>query len=235
MQTDPADNTKCLRAGCQPLEAPQGGRLTCTSGPLRPGSVCSLNCKQGYVRSGAQSRTCGADGEWDEEETPGRCTQRSCPALPAVDNGQLLPIGCTTSDNHPWRTRCRAHCSAGYQLLGSASSICGKRGRWVQRQGPPTCHAVATRPESPVGQVSPPPPPPQPVSTLAPNLVKPSAPSPRWRTSPVPTAYVPPYIICPPDLLVNLTQNTPYKVCNISKIYKYKCIAIRSILPVLST
>lgn len=207
---DPVDSTKCVRAGCQPLAAPTGGKLTCSGGQLRPGSVCSLVCTKGFIRRGKAARTCLEDGEWDEGA--GWCEEPSCPSFPPVDNGVMVPETCIT-ENHQIRQKCRVRCRDGFSLEGSPVMICGKRGRWINRQGPPRCVAAATRVPETVNQVPPPQPPATPTAPATP-AAPPTHPTPATTETP----YISPYIICPPDILVNLTEPLPFQVNSIFRI-----------------
>ena len=207
----PEDTTKCVRTGCQPLDAPEGGRLTCSNGPLKPGSLCRLNCNRGFILRGQMARTCMENGEW--EEGAGQCIETSCPPIPPLDNGDILPQTCLT-DNHHFKQRCATSCREGFNLEGSGILICGKRGRWVKRQGRPKCIPEATSPPQPVDKTSPVATrPPQPVDQVAP---PPSTPPPTQPTS----SRASPYIICPSDILVNLTEAAPYQVLFLVKLFR---------------
>ena len=139
-----------LSNGCQPLEAPAGGRLSCSTGPLRAGSECKLLCRRGFITRGKASRTCLENGEW--EEGAGWCQEPTCQPLPPVENGFISPESCLTQD-HTFKQRCKVTCADGYSLRGSLNIICGKRGRWVKRQGPAQCVAVMTTAAQPERQV----------------------------------------------------------------------------------
>jgi fibulin 1/2 len=195
-QTDSADSTKCVRAGCQPLDPPPGGRLTCSPGPLKAGSVCQLLCKRGYTRHGQPSRKCGENGQW--EEGTGWCQKVACPALPPLDNGVVMPSSCQAGSQAIKQT-CNLKCLNGYALQGSRTVFCGKKGRWVYRQGPAACVlGEATSIPDEANQVSPP-------STTD----RPTAAGPPPTSAASPPS---PYIICPPDMLYNLSQTLPAKV-----------------------
>ena len=187
----PADETKCLRDGCQPLEAPTGGKLSCTPGELLAGSECKLMCRKGFMSKGKTTRTCLENGEW--EEGAGWCEKPACQPLPPVENGFISPESCLTQE-HDFKQRCIVSCRDGYTLRGSYNIICRKRGRWMQRQGKPTCVPNVATVAKPDRQI--PPPTPARVATTT----MPSTPP------------VSPYIICPPDILVNLTEPLPFQV-----------------------
>jgi len=189
-QQDSADNTKCLRAGCQPLDPPDGGKLKCTPGPLKVGSTCTLYCKKGFLRKGRASRKCLENGEW--EEGAGWCDERKCPPITPMENMIISPTDCMI-DRHDFRKRCRARCEPGFVLQGTQNLICGKRGRWIQREGSPSCSPGPTSVPDIPDQISPPPPPPP-------------------SRTPTPSPHPSPYIICPPDILVNLTDVVPLRV-----------------------
>lgn len=197
-QADPADSTKCVRAGCQPLDPPSGGRLTCSPGPLTAGSVCRLLCRRGYARHGPAARRCGDNGQW--EEGAGWCQPLACPPLPPLEWGVSVPSSCQAGPQ-PIKQTCNLKCLSGYSLQGSRTVFCGKKGRWVYRQGPTACvigEATVTSVPDGVHQVSPP------TATNQATLAGPPA---------VATAASPPspYIICPPDMLFNLSHTLPPK------------------------
>ena len=195
--TDPSDSTKCVRAGCQPLDPPPGGRLTCSPGQLKAGSLCRLLCKRGYSRHGQATRKCGDNGQW--EEGAGWCQEAACPPLPSLTNGVAVPSSCQAGPQ-PIKRTCNLKCLNGYGLQGSRSVFCGKKGRWVYRQGPATCVlGNATSMPDGANQVLPP------VATDRPTA---ALPQPTSAAASPPS----PYIICPPDMLVNLTQTLPAKV-----------------------
>ena len=134
----PDDRTKCLSAGCPPLEPPEFGELNCSPGSPVEGSVCLLECQQGYTRLGKQRRKCLEGGTW--EEGSGWCEKISCPPLDLLDHVRASPSDCTASEQN-FKTKCRLSCPRGFSFQGSRAAFCGKRGKWVFREADPasTC------------------------------------------------------------------------------------------------
>ena len=189
---DPDDSTKCVPQACPPLAAPEGGIINCTPGTTGPGTVCRLECHQGFVRFGKQRRTCLDNGTW--ESGNGWCRKVACPPINLLDNVRVSPQTCQTEEQS-FKSKCRLSCPQGFQFQGSRAAFCGKTNKWVFRNGPTRCIPLDAPPS--YSQI--PPPGPAPVKTT-PVPAVPSAP--KTTTSPASPS---PYIVCPPDLTLNLT------------------------------
>jgi len=177
---NPEDSTKCISTGCPVLNAPEGGVLNCSPGNPVGGSVCRLECQSGFARRGKLKRKCMDDGNWEEGQ--GWCQKVTCPALSVSSNVQVFPSNCLTVEMS-YKQKCKLTCPAGFDFEGSKAAFCGKRNNWVFRNGPTKC-IQQTKPE--YTQIPPPPPP-------------------MKKTTPAP----PPYIVCPPDIMLNLTGVSP--------------------------
>ena len=181
----PDDRTKCLSAGCPPLEPPEFGELNCSPGSPVEGSVCLLECQQGYVRLGKQRRKCLEGGTW--EEGSGWCQKISCPPLDLLDHVRASPSDCTASEQN-FKTKCRLSCPQGFSFQGSRAAFCGKRGKWVFRNGPTRC-----------------------IEEIGPQYSQiPPTDPPLVQTTPLPSPS--PYIVCPPDISLNMTGPPPLLV-----------------------
>ena len=180
---DPEDSTKCISSGCSVLAPPEGGVLNCSPGDPVPGSVCRLECERGFVRRGKMSRKCLENGNW--EEGRGWCKKATCPSLSVSDGVQVYPPTCLDGDQ-PYKQKCKLTCPPGFDFHGSKAAFCGKRNQWVLRSGPASC-TEQSKPE--YTQIPAPPPP-------------------LKKTTPAP----PPYIVCPPDIHLNLTGPAPMLV-----------------------
>jgi hypothetical protein len=53
-----------------------------------------------------------------------------CPPLAKVPSGQYAPAGCSAK-KQVYGTRCNISCSAGFQLKGPKSRVCGGVGKWT--------------------------------------------------------------------------------------------------------
>ncbi|XP_078573892.1 E-selectin-like [Branchiostoma floridae x Branchiostoma japonicum] len=126
----------CAARACPLLTAPTNGALSPTGQVSYPNSV-TFTCNTGYVRNGAASATCQADGTWNNNVPT--CTPRTCPVLTAPTNGVLSPTGQVSYPNGVTFT-----CNTGHVLNGAASATCQADGTWSESV--PTC----TRRQCPV-------------------------------------------------------------------------------------
>ena len=166
--------------------------MNCSPGSPVEGSVCLLECQQGYVRLGKQRRKCLEGGTW--EEGSGWCQKISCPPVTVLDHVRVFPTDCLT-DEQNFKTKCRLSCPQGFTFQGSRAAFCGKRGKWVLRNGPASCSPDLSGPHSHSGpQYSQIPPTDPPVVQTTPM----SPPS--------------PYIVCPPDIRLNMSGQPPLEV-----------------------
>ncbi|RWS21223.1 P-selectin-like protein [Leptotrombidium deliense] len=123
---------------CYALDAPINGRKLgiCSEGAVA-GSVCSFDCRVGYVLSGQTSLVCQVDGRWDSE--PPQChalsdrnSDGTCSRLPVPFRGNM------TGDCNPGiqGRRCSFYCYPGYVLVGYKTLYCTVDG-WSSNV--PTC------------------------------------------------------------------------------------------------
>lgn len=192
--TDPEDSTKCVAAGCPALTAPEGGVLNCSPGSHAPGSVCHLECHQGFVRFGKQRRKCLDNGTW--EEGVGWCQKVTCPPIQINQFVQVYPESCLTQEQ-TFKSKCRLSCARGFSFEGSRAAFCGKRNKWIFRNGPTRCLPTATPPA--YSQIPAPESPESPVQ-------------PKVTTTTTKPKLSSPYIVCPPDITLNLTGQPPLLV-----------------------
>merc|ERR1719429_381210 len=176
---DPEDPTSCLASSCPTLATPEGSAVTCSK-QSEIGSMCRLRCRSGWARSGKARWTCLPSGQW--EEGRGRCQQVQCPPVKLSAGLEVSPPSCAQA-SQAYKQKCRYSCSAqGATLRGSKATFCGKKNQWVTRQGATSCEA--------------PPHTPPPTQTSRPQIPPPQAPA---------STHAPPYILCPPDMKINLT------------------------------
>ena len=111
-----------------------------------------------------------------------RCRQVQCPAVNLAPGLEVSPASCAQAPQ-AYKQKCRYTCSSqGATLRGSKATFCGKKNQWVTRQGATSCEA--------------PPQTPAPTQTSRPQIPPPPAPA---------STPSPPYILCPPDMKINLT------------------------------
>jgi len=129
---------KCIRY-CPPVSAPTNGKTLPTNlcrFPLNMqevGSICKIDCNEGYVISGSSTTKCLPDGTWNE--TTAICV-RACfkpepPTKGEVNCHEVLSL-------YPISTSCNYSCSAGRTLHPDVSSVtCLISGTW--NNYPPSC------------------------------------------------------------------------------------------------
>ncbi|XP_035669072.1 P-selectin-like [Branchiostoma floridae] len=122
----------CTPRPCQALTAPTDGALSPAAPHNYPVTV-TFTCNAGYVRNGAQTTTCQADGSWSNP-TP-TCIPGQCSTLTAPTNGALSPLGATSLGNTVTFT-----CNSGYLLYGATTSTCQAGGIWSNPV--PTCTPI---------------------------------------------------------------------------------------------
>ncbi|XP_035671124.1 P-selectin-like [Branchiostoma floridae] len=122
----------CDPRQCPALTAPAFGSLSPT-GRTSYQDVVNFNCETGYVRNGAASATCQADGSWSNPVPT--CTPTPCNALTAPTNGALSPTGPYT-----YPATVTPTCNTGYTLNGATTLTCNPDGSWNDTV--PTCEAV---------------------------------------------------------------------------------------------
>ena len=99
------------------------------------GDELQLSCIRGYTLQGAQSLTCGSDGQWSNDIP---ICGKSCTAHTIPANGSCSPGDCTglVGDQISFV------CDDGYRLNGSAKLSCLKGGVWsdsVDGNSTPSC------------------------------------------------------------------------------------------------
>ena len=158
------------------------------------GTILDIEVENSSSRFGRQRRKCLENGTW--EEGSGWCDKISCPPVSLLDHVRVFPTSCLSGQQN-FKTKCRLSCPQGFSFQGSRAAFCGKRGKWVFRNGPTKCspEVAPPGPPGPAGpqysQIPPTDPPLVPTTPL-------SSPS--------------PYIVCPPDISLNLTGQPPLEV-----------------------
>ncbi|XP_071482925.1 scavenger receptor cysteine-rich domain-containing protein DMBT1-like [Diadema antillarum] len=109
---------------CPVVVAPPHGNLTCTEDRVI-GSVCTLQCEEGYRVQGPSDISCLETGEWDT--LPPQCEQlvRRCPAVNAPLRGNL-----TCTEDRVIGSVCTLQCEQGYRVRGPSNIFCLETGQW---------------------------------------------------------------------------------------------------------
>ena len=118
----------CSDDTCPALQLPNG-TVACTNGDMYD-STCTLTCDSGFKRSGAASRTCGAQGAWSGTLT--RCSSITCQRLPQPP-ARTGTLSCTHGNVDG--STCSLACSTGYNVSGSAVRTCQASGNWSGSPG----------------------------------------------------------------------------------------------------
>eukprot|EP00058_Branchiostoma_floridae_P020568 XP_002606058.1 hypothetical protein BRAFLDRAFT_92077 [Branchiostoma floridae] len=120
----------CTRVQCPVLTTPINGIRTPPTGADLYRDMVTFTCNTGYVRNGASSTTCQADGTWSD--TVPTCTRVQCPLFWAPLHGALNPVGANS-----YQVVVRFTCYTGYVLNGAADTTCQADGTWSNAV--PTC------------------------------------------------------------------------------------------------
>ncbi|XP_078610838.1 P-selectin-like [Branchiostoma floridae x Branchiostoma japonicum] len=122
----------CAAIPCPTLTGPAFGSLT-PPGPHSYPIRVTFTCNTGYVRNGASSTVCQADGTWSDPVPT--CTPVQCQLFWAPLHGTLNPVG-----TNSYQTVVRFTCNTGYVLNGAADTTCQADGTWSNAV--PTCTPV---------------------------------------------------------------------------------------------
>uniref|UniRef100_K7GHP4 p-selectin n=1 Tax=Pelodiscus sinensis TaxID=13735 RepID=K7GHP4_PELSI len=134
--TEPAP--RCAAVTCPALAAPGRGWLNCTHwhGDFAYNSTCTFSCETGFVRRGAETLECTAQGQWTEPAP--RCAAVTCPALAAPGRGWL---NCTHwHGDFAYSSTCAFSCETGFVRRGAEMLECTALGQWTEPA--PRCEAV---------------------------------------------------------------------------------------------
>ncbi|XP_053700214.1 E-selectin [Synchiropus splendidus] len=92
---------------------------------LRPNSICSFTCEDGYDLQGAETTHCSEDGLWTEAKPT--CQAVKCPRLEAPEKGH---INCSKAEQD-FNTQCSFTCDHDHLLEGHELMICDRHGNWT--------------------------------------------------------------------------------------------------------
>ncbi|XP_078682391.1 P-selectin-like [Branchiostoma floridae x Branchiostoma belcheri] len=126
---------------CPARAAPANGAVTPTGAVSYPNGV-TFTCNSGYVRNGAATPTCQADGTWSDPVPT--CNRVQCPGRAAPANGALTSTGMVFYPNGVVFS-----CNSGFTLNGQATLTCQADGTWshpVPTCSPRQCPALTAPP-----------------------------------------------------------------------------------------
>ncbi|XP_066271289.1 sushi, von Willebrand factor type A, EGF and pentraxin domain-containing protein 1-like [Branchiostoma lanceolatum] len=121
----------CTPRQCTGLTAPTNGARTPLTGSNFYQNVITFTCDTGYVRNGAASVTCQANGLWTAPVPT--CPPVQCPLLTAPNNGARTPTNGATA----YQDVVTFTCNSGYVLNGATTRTCQADGTWSNTA--PTC------------------------------------------------------------------------------------------------
>ncbi|XP_033632228.1 hyalin-like isoform X2 [Asterias rubens] len=125
------DRAQCRKVSCDEIPTPTGGTRLCLNqdGFLGDvyGSTCSFSCKDGFNEVGDRERECTESGEWSG--TPFSCRAITCPTLPSLRNGNIVPAKCGEK-RQKVKLACAFSCEDGYRLQGPLTKRCQTTGNW---------------------------------------------------------------------------------------------------------
>jgi len=121
----------CSMVTCPPLSATSP--LTVNELIITYNSDVTYSCETGYTMSGADTRTCQADGSWSGSEPA--CSMVTCPSLSAV-----IPLVVSTP-TLSYNSDATYTCVTGYTMSGSNTRACQADGTWTGAA--PTCLIVS--------------------------------------------------------------------------------------------
>ncbi|PFX17583.1 Signal peptide, CUB and EGF-like domain-containing protein 3 [Stylophora pistillata] len=113
-------------------------------GGRKVNETCKFSCSDGYELPdpNKDTLTCIETGSWDAPII--NCQRVTCPALPPIGNGELLPSICPISGNS-FGSSCVYSCDSGYRLTGVGTKTCQANGQWDD-QTTPSCNKDYPKP-----------------------------------------------------------------------------------------
>ncbi|AWP11025.1 selectin platelet-like isoform 2 [Scophthalmus maximus] len=118
----------CAVVQCNSLEAPPHASMQCQEpfGVFSYGSICTVQCEEGFDLTGTNMTTCSSQGNWSH--TLPVCLAKKCPSLDPPSHGSL-----SCSDPHgefSFGSRCTSTCQEGFVLNGTTDTECTSVGAW---------------------------------------------------------------------------------------------------------
>ncbi|XP_073253088.1 uncharacterized protein [Porites lutea] len=142
------DKFNCELRSCPPLVEVAGTSVSpkdCLVVDARKvNDTCTSSCKEGYKLPDPNqpTLTCLDTGAWDKVVI--NCQRKSCPALPPIQDGLLIPAFCAVTGNF-FNQSCQYSCNQGYSLNGISSRTCQANAEWDVK-AIPKCDKVYPKP-----------------------------------------------------------------------------------------
>nr|CAB3266741.1 sushi, von Willebrand factor type A, EGF and pentraxin domain-containing protein 1-like [Phallusia mammillata] len=151
-----ASRTQCNTDGWSNTRAPSCKKITCPDDGtnIEHGtescdlanefqSSCDFTCEETYEMIGAQSRSCGTNGQWTSKKPT--CKKIECPHLAPLENGEIICKDMTYSPTSRayMDEQCGFKCNDGYQRAGPGFTTCQANKSW-SHTSPPICNFIVT-------------------------------------------------------------------------------------------
>lgn len=129
----------CTVVQCRSLKAPPHAHVQCRdpTGGYSYGSVCSVQCEEGFDQTGTNVTTCSSQGDWTHAVPV--CQAKSCNPITPPPHGSL-----SCYDPHgpfSFGSLCTKTCDDGFLLNGTSSAECTSQGTWTAD----TSHCLAKK------------------------------------------------------------------------------------------
>ncbi|XP_071787753.1 sushi, von Willebrand factor type A, EGF and pentraxin domain-containing protein 1-like [Asterias amurensis] len=129
-----AEPLRCTPIECEELPQPSNGQLSCDTADRSIGTVCNMECNEGYELKGSLQTQCELNdaedgGQWSN--TNGRCSAKKCPILLKDTNMRILPDTCENTAM-VYNSLCSYECDEGFQVQGVKLRTCQADGQWSE-------------------------------------------------------------------------------------------------------
>ncbi|XP_047192830.1 P-selectin isoform X1 [Scophthalmus maximus] len=118
----------CAVVQCNSLEAPPHASMQCQEpfGVFSYGSICTVQCEEGFDLTGTNMTTCSSQGNWSH--TLPVCLAKRCNPQKPPSHGSL---SCSDPNGEfSFGSRCTSTCDEGFLLNGTARAECTSLGAW---------------------------------------------------------------------------------------------------------
>ncbi|KAI3368816.1 hypothetical protein L3Q82_025802, partial [Scortum barcoo] len=126
----------CTVVQCNSLNAPLHASMQCQD-PIEVfsyGSICTVNCEEGFDLIGTNSTKCSSKGNWSHAFPV--CQAKRCDPIKSPHG----TLSCSDPNgSFSFASRCTAICDEGFLLNGTATTVCTSQGMWSA--GIPHCLA----------------------------------------------------------------------------------------------
>ncbi|XP_063748264.1 P-selectin isoform X2 [Eleginops maclovinus] len=118
----------CEVVQCNRLKTPPHASMQCQDplGVPSYGSMCFVQCEEGFDLIGGNMTKCSAQGNWSHELPV--CQAKRCPTLSSPSHGSLVCSG--PHGEFSFASLCTKTCDEGFLLNGTNSTECTSEGVW---------------------------------------------------------------------------------------------------------